>query len=49
MDSEVNGEANVVGNIILSHVHYVVQLVSYLLRGFVLISNYTATLQNTGK
>lgn len=49
MDFEVNGKANVVGNIILPHVHYVVQLVSYLLRGFLFISNYIASLQKTGE
>lgn len=49
MDLKVDGKADVVGDVILAHVHDVVQLVSYLLRGFLFISNYTAPLQNTRK
>lgn len=38
VDLEVDGQAYVVGHIILSHIHYVVQLVRHFLLHAVLIS-----------
>lgn len=49
MDLQVDGETDVVRHIILSHVHNVVHLVGNLLRRFLFINNYTASLQNTAK
>lgn len=49
VDLQVDGETDVVRYIVLSHVHNVVHLVGNLLRGFLFINNYTASLQNTAK
>lgn len=49
VDLQVDGETDVVRYIILSHVHNVVHLVGNLLRSFLFINNYTASLQNTAK
>lgn len=46
VDLQVNGEADVVGHVILSHVHNVVQLVGDLLGGFLFINDRPAPLQD---
>lgn len=46
MDLQVDGEADVVGHVVLSHVHNVVQLVGNLLRGFLFIGDRPASLQD---
>lgn len=47
VDLQVDGETDVVGHVVLPHVHDVVQLVSSLLRGFLFVEDHIAALQDT--